>query len=54
MPVTFLDESIGGSAWAAEASGNVMFAFYDGTNGERCELSDVCPERWLRPFLPRI
>jgi hypothetical protein len=54
MPETFLDESIGGSAWAAEASGNVMFAFYDGTNGERCELSDVCADRWLASLLRRL
>ena len=29
MPEMFLDENTSGSAWAAEASGNVRFAFHD-------------------------
>ena len=29
MPETFLDENTSGSNWAAEPSGNVMFAFCD-------------------------
>ena len=55
MPETFLDESTSGSAWAAEASGAARFGPTIGTNAERCEtLSDICAERWLRPFLPRV
>jgi hypothetical protein len=51
MLETFLDGSASRFAWAAEASGNKIL----GTNGERCEaLRDVCAERWLRPFLPRV
>jgi hypothetical protein len=37
MPEMFLDENTSGSAWAAEAPGNVMFAFTTGTNGDSCE-----------------
>jgi hypothetical protein len=54
MPEKFLDESISGSAWAAEASGNVMFAFYDRDKWRVVRIARCCAERWLRPFLPRV
>jgi arylsulfatase A-like enzyme len=40
MPETFLDENTSGSNWAAEASGNVMFAFCD-------------PDKWREVRLTR-
>jgi arylsulfatase A-like enzyme len=39
MPETFLDENTSGSNWAAEPSGNVMFAFCDRDNWREVRLT---------------